>query len=510
MRIARRGGSASLALAAFLTLAGASASAQGVYVVPIHGDIAASTVVFVRRQATKAIGDGAAAIIFDIDTFGGRVDSALRISSFIGSIREADTVAYVRSGPDGLGVSWSAGALIAMSCGSLYMAPGTSIGAAAPVVAGSDGSTTRADEKTVSAVRAQMAALAEKNGYPPAIALAMVDADVELYEVRRDGAVALATADELGLEKGADGVPVDPASGERLRLVSAKGKLLSLTAGEAERYGLSFGTAEGLENLLEVVGLEGPAIELTPSVADGLVVFLSSAAVQSLLILVGLVAVFIEINSPGFGIPGTVALVAFMTLFGVNALMGTVGSLELVLFMLGAALLAVELFLIPGFGITGIAGILLIAVSLVLSMQDFALPTLDWEWELLGRNALTVAVGILSAIAGIGVLALAGPRLRMFDRLTLHTTIGGTAGGQSLPPAVPEAPETSPAAADSLAGRRGVALTTLRPSGRAIIDGGTYSVETDGTYVEAGAALRVDSVRGSRILVSVRTPDKES
>jgi len=303
---------------------------------------------------------------------------------------------------------------------------------------------------------------------------------------------------------------MDPASGERLRLVSAKGKLLSLTAGEAERYGLSSGTAEGLENLLEAVGLEGPAIELTPSVADGLVVFLSSAAVQSLLILVGLVAVFIEINSPGFGIPGTVALVAFMTLFGVNALMGTVGSLELVLFMLGAALLAVELFLIPGFGITGIAGILLIAVSLVLSMQDFALPTLDWEWELLGRNALTVAVGILSAIAGIGVLALAGPRLRMFDRLTLHTTIGGTAGGQSLPPAVPEAPETSPAAADSLAGRRGVALTTLRPSGRAIIDGGTYSVETDGTYVEAGAALRVDSVRGSRILVSVRTPDKES
>lgn len=512
MRTVRRGGPALLALAVLLAWAGASASAQGAYVVPIHGDIEASTVVFVRRQATKAIDEGAGVIIFDIDTFGGRVDSALRISSFIGSIRDAGTVAYVRSGPDGLGVSWSAGALIALSCGSLYMAPGTSIGAAAPVVAGPDGTMEAADEKTVSAVRAQMAALAEKNGYPPAIALAMADADVELYEVRRDGTVTLATADELGLAAGSEGA-VDPATGERPRLVSAKGKLLSLTAGEAERYGLSSGTADGLEAVLAAVGVDGPVVELAPSVADGLVVLLSSAAVQSLLILIGLVAVFIEINSPGFGLPGTVALIAFMTLFGVNALMGTVGSLELVIFMLGAALLAVELFLIPGFGITGIAGILLIAVSLVLSMQDFVLPTLDWEWELLGRNALTVAVGILSAIAGIGVLALAGPRIRMFDRLTLHTTIGGTAGGQSLPPVVPEAPEAPSADAapvNALVGRRGVALTTLRPSGRAVIDGGTYSVETDGTFVEAGEPLRVDAVRGSRILVSVRTPEKES
>ncbi len=511
MDTARRGRPALIALAALLALAVASASAQGAYVVPIHGDIEASTVVFVRRQATKAVDEGAGVIVFDIDTFGGRVDSALRISSFIGSIRDADTVAYVRSGPGGLGVSWSAGALIALSCGSLYMAPGTSIGAAAPVVPGADGTMEAADEKSVSAVRAQMAALAEKNGYPPAIALAMADADVELYEVQRDGAVALATADELGLAAGAGAGPIDPASGERLRLVCAKGKLLSLTAGEAERYGLSSGTADGLEAVLAAIGVDGPAVELAPSAADGLVVFLSSAAVQSLLILIGLVAVFIEINSPGFGIPGTVALIAFMTLFGTNALMGTVGSLELVLFMLGAALLAVEIFLIPGFGVTGISGILLIAVSLVLSMQDFVLPTLDWEWELLGRNALTVAVGILSAIAGIGVLALAGPRLRMFDRLTLHTVIGGTAGGQPLPPPVPEAPEAADAEpASGLVGRRGVALTTLRPSGRAVIDGGTYSVETDGTFVEAGAQLRVDSVRGSRILVSVRTEGKES
>ena len=104
-----------------LFLGVATAAAQSVYVIPIQGDIEPSTAVFVRRQATEAINAGAEYIIFDIDTFGGRVDSALRISSFIGSIKKAKTVAYVRSGPDSLGVSWSAGALIAMSCSSLYM-----------------------------------------------------------------------------------------------------------------------------------------------------------------------------------------------------------------------------------------------------------------------------------------------------------------------------------------------------------------------------------------------------
>lgn len=470
----------------FLVTLAACAAAQAAYVIPIRGDIEPSTAVFVRRQATKALESGAEMLVFDIDTFGGRVDSALRISSFIGSIRKARTVAYVRSGPDGMGVSWSAGALIAMSCSSLYMAPGTSIGAAAPVVAGADGKMEGAGEKSVSAVRAQMAALAEKNGYPPAIALAMVDADVELYEMTAGEKTVLATAE-------------DAPAAERGKLVCAKGKLLSLTAGEAERYGLSSGTVADVDALLAANGLAGPAVEMAPTVADGAVSLITSAGAQSLLILIGLVAIFIEINTPGFGIPGTVALIAFLVLFGANSLMGSVGSLELVLFIIGVALLAVEIFLLPGFGVTGVSGIVIIAASLVLSMQDFVLPTLDWQWDLLGRNVLTVVVGILSAIAAIGVLALAGPRIKMFDRMTLRTAISDTAGSGTGIVA-----EAAGAEANPLIGRKGLALTTLRPSGKAEIDGRAYSVETDGTFVEAGAALTVTAVMGSRIVVAPR------
>lgn len=508
---------------ALLLIAGLSVvavAAQSVYVIPIQGDIEPSTAVFVRRQATEAINAGAEYIIFDIDTFGGRVDSALRISSFIGSIKKARTIAYVRSGPDSLGVSWSAGALIAMSCSKLYMAPGTSIGAAAPVVAGPDGQMTGAGEKSVSAVRSQMAALAEKNGYPPAIALAMVDADVQLYEAFIDGELRLMLLADLEVAE-----KQTPDKVQRGKEVSGKGKLLSLTAGEAERYGLSSGSAPDLAAVIADLGAQEPAIELSPSLTDSAIVFITSGAIQSLLILIGLVAIFIEINSPGFGIPGTVALIAFLILFGTNALMGTVGSLELILFILGVGLLTVEIFILPGFGVAGISGIVLIAGSLVFSMQDFVLPSLDWEWDLLGRNVLTVSVGIMSAIAAIGVLALAGPRIRLFDALTLRTTIAETAGGIVIPEqrhsetsersrATPDSSQTPPPVISTrdqnqnsipehpLVGRSGLALTTLRPSGRAVIDGSTYSVETEGTFVEEGSPLRVTAVHGSRIVVT--------
>ncbi len=495
---------AAIVLLPLVAAGSATPQASGpVYVIPIHGDIEASTLVFARRQTQAALDSGASAIVYDLDTFGGRVDSALRISSFIGSVRSVPTIAWVRSGPDSLGVSWSAGALIALSCSRIYMAPGTSIGAAAPVVAGPEGTMAAAGEKTVSAVRSQMAALAEKNGHPAGIALAMVDEDVELLEVELDGAIRALTRQETE--------SIETRGDRRLRrigTISAQGKLLSLTAGEAERYGLSSGTAVDLVELSALVGTQAEVVELSRSLSDSVVAFLTSGAVQAILVLIGIVALFLEINTPGFGIPGTVAIVAFLVLFGSNALLGTVGSLELVVFLVGLALLAVEIFVLPGFGVTGISGIVLIGASLVLSMQDFVVPTFDWEWTLLGRNVLTVFTGILAAIAGIGGLVLAGPKLRMFDRLALTTVISDTASGTPLPPegTRPEAgdpgkPGIEAPPAHPFVGRVGTSVTVLRPSGRIELDGQVYGAESDGTYIEAGSRVRVLMVQGNRIVV---------
>jgi membrane-bound serine protease (ClpP class) len=486
----------------------ALAGSGSVFVIPIQGDIEPSTAVFVQRRIKAALESGASDIIFTIDTFGGRVDSALRIAAAIGAIREARTVAFVGAGSDGMGVSWSAGALIALSCAEIYMAPGTSIGAAAPVVATPEGTMEGAGEKTVSAVRSQMAALAEKNGHPAGIALAMVDADVELVEVLLDGAtLALTVDDALALERERG----DEA--RRGRTLSAKGKLLSLTAGEAERYGLSEGTVGDLAALGEKLGGLNEVVELNPSFADSLVVFLSSAALQSILILIGLIALFIEINSPGFGLPGSIAIIAFVVLFGTNMLMGTVGSLEIILFILGMGLLVIEIFVLPGFGVAGISGLALIAGALVLSMQDFIVPENEFQWDILARNAATVGAGVLLGIIGIGVFIAAGPKLKLFDRLALKTAISATASGRPAPIAASSgalADTSGPAYTEEelmdtfsglAIGDEGVAESVLRPVGRALIGGRSVSVEAAGRYVDAGTRLRVAAIKGGVVYV---------
>jgi membrane-bound serine protease (ClpP class) len=488
-------------------------AAAGVWIIPIRGDIEPSLAAFVRREARKALSAGARFIVFEIDTFGGRVDSALQITSFIVSIKEARTVAWVTNSDSSMGVSWSAGALIALACNDIYMASGTSMGAAAPVSLGADGSAEPTGEKTVAALRSQMAALAELNGHPVGIALAMVDYDVELWEVSVEGRREAVTLAELErLEKEVAGV-------ERLGLISPGGKLLSLSSGEAYRYGLCAAQVESREELLGALGAAAERVhESVPSFTDSLISFLSSGTVQVLLIVLGLVMIFLEINTPGFGIFGVAAILAFVTVFGAGALLGKVGSTEIILFLLGLALLAVEIFLLPGFGIAGISGIILIGFSLLLSMQDFIIPRLPGEWDLLGRNAVVVVLGIIAAITGIAVIALLGPKIRIFDGLTLKTRITGTANGplRSDGPIGSDGPVAAGSLGDAeglpapeedgdyraLIGKGGIAATTLRPTGRAEIDGRFYTVEGEGTFIEQGEGIRVIRVRGNRIIVS--------
>lgn len=476
--------------------------AGSVWVIPIKGDIEPSISAFIRRASQNALAKGASTIIYEIDTFGGRVDTALQISSFIGSLKNIRTVAWVRSGPESMGVSWSAGALIALSCQDIVMSTGTSIGAAAPVTIGPDGQMAPTGEKTVSAVRSQMAALAEKNTHPVLLALAMVDQDLEVWDVQVNGENRLVNSVELeSLEKNSANKVV------RQNLVSAKGKLLSLTAGDAQKYGLARAIADDSAELLQKLGISGEISELKPNAADQIVNILTSGAVQTILILVGLVMLFLEINTPGFGIPGVVAIISFVTVFGLNALLGTVGSLELILFLVGVALLAVEIFILPGFGITGISGLVLIGLSLVFSRQDFTIPSLPWQWEIFGRNVIFVSIGIILAIAAIAVIALMGPRLRIFDRLTLKTKIEGTAGGpdpEHAGTSVLEAARVMSEAEENygdLLGKKGKAISTLRPSGKAEFDGKVYVVEADGVFIEPQKTVEVIRIRGNRIIV---------
>jgi len=460
-----------------------------VYIIPIQGEIDRSLVVFLRRGIGQAKDAGADVILFDINTFGGRVDSALQIATLIGSARPAVTVSWVTTGPESTGVSWSAGALISFSCNHIYMAPGTSLGAAAPVMMGAEGPQ-EASEKVVSALRAQIAALAEKNGYPTGIARAMVDEDVELLEVYIDGELMAVTSEELKdvkREASKSGKLVEEG-----KIISPSGKLLTLTAYEMEKYGVSSGTLTDADEIFHDLRLESPeVISLEQTPADRAVEFITGSALTSLLIMAGLVALFIEITTPGFGVPGTIAIICFAVVFSGYALLGTVGSIELILFILGLILLILEIFVIPGFGVAGISGILLIVSSLVLSMQGFVLPSFEWERDIFKRNLLVVSVGTVSSFVVFGALAYSLPQLRMFSRLTLKASQTAEEGFT-----VQTKEEES-----RLIGKRGMAVTTLRPVGKAEIDEELLNVETEGEFVEAGSDVEVIEVSGNRILV---------
>ncbi|WP_460052533.1 NfeD family protein [Spirochaeta dissipatitropha] len=471
----------------------AGESAQ-VFVIPIKGDIEPSTAIFVQRRINEALERNADILIFTIDTFGGRVDSALQTAAAIGAVSQAETIAFVTSGSGSMGVSWSAGALIAMASSAIYMSPGTSIGAAAPVMASPDGTSTMADEKSVSAVRTQMAALAEKNGYPVSLALAMVDSDIKLFETEIDGRGYALPEDEMNILLRQHGMEEDQP-----RLLIDSGKLLSLTAGEAERLGLSSGSVFSIDELLLARDIQSSVlVELRPDTADRAIVILSSAVVQSLLILIALVAVFMEVNAPGFGLPGAVAIIAFSLLFGTSALMGTMGSFEIILFLLGLSLLVIEIFVLPGFGIAGIGGLALLSASIILSMQAFVIPDTAWEWDILIRNSRTVGIGLGLGFAAIALLVTFGAKLRLFDRLTLKTFISDTASGRQST----EDHGVGEFSEEGLKnGDQGIAISTLRPAGTARFGGKNYSVESISGFLTQGTAVRVAGFRGSVIYV---------
>jgi membrane-bound serine protease (ClpP class) len=413
-----------------------------VYVISIDGIVDLGLAPFLARTIREAQQDGAAAVLLDINTFGGRVDAAVAMrDSLVDS--PVRTIAYVH--PRAI----SAGALIALAAETIVMASGGTIGAATPVLGGS-GPPQAADEKTVSYMRKEFGATAERRKRPALFAEAMVDADVEIAGVVE------------------------------------KGKLLTLSSTEAIQHKVAEHTADTLDAALAAAGL--PDAELrraTQTWAETLVRFLTNPVVNSLLMTVGLLGILVEIRTPGFAVPGTIGVLFLGLFFWGQWLVQLAGWEELLLVLLGVVLLGVEVFVLPGFGVAGIGGILALVAGLGLAMVG-AGATVNVIIGALGR----VAISLLIALGGGLLLLRFLPHLPFGRRLVLDTEMPADAGYSS-----------EPAADHQLLRRSGIALSPLRPSGVAEIDGARVDVVSDGTFVDAGAAVEVIRVDGNRIVV---------
>ena len=407
-------------------------------VVPVENVIDGGLAAFIERIVTEAEKEQAEGIIFHIDTPGGRIDSAVDIKDTILNAH-VPTVAFIDKN------AISAGALISLACDSIYMSTGASIGAATAV----DLQGQKASEKIISYFRAQMRATAEANGRRPDIAEAMVD-------------------EELAIEG-----------------VIAKGMLLTLTYTEALKFGISDGTVETIDEVLGILGRKGaPVVRAEPNWAENVVRFLTHPIVSSLLMSIGFLGLIIELKTPGWGIGGTVALIALALFFGSHYIVRLAGVGELLLFTAGIVLLILELFVLPGFGIAGVSGIGLILVSLYLSLVG-RIPQVD-DFT---RAAYTFGLAFVIGVAGIVILLRILPRTPLYKKLIL-ATVENTKQGF-----------TSAETFADIVGAHGIALSDLHPAGKAEINGRRLDVVTEGGFIEKETPVVVTEVHGSKIVV---------
>jgi membrane-bound serine protease (ClpP class) len=425
----------------------AVAVAQTVYHVKIHTDdgmIDPGFAAFVERAIQDAEVAGASAIVFDIDTFGGRVDAATVIRD---AIFDTDilTVAFVNKR------AISAGALISLACDKIVMTSGASIGAAT-AVSGATGE--KASDKVISYFRAEMRATAERTGRDPKLVEAMVDERVEIP----------------GLSEEA-------------------GRPATLTTEQALAYDLADETAETLYSILKIYDLEDAEIvKVGTNWSERLLSLLTHPAVTSILLAVAMFGLIAEVRTPGWGLGGTLALVALGLFFGSHYLVRLAEFRELLLIVVGLGLLAVEIFVIPGFGIAGIAGIVAMVAGLVLSQ----LPVFEAiEIGAVSGAVMRLAVGLIGAIVMSMVFMRALPLFSTFNRLVLQTD---TAAGDGYVSA-------DTGQDTELVGQEGTTLTELRPVGVGLFDGQRLDVITEGEFVGSQRAVKIIKARGSRIVV---------
>lgn len=460
--------------------------------IPTSGIVDPVLLSSIERRTKEAVDDGATLLIFEIDSYGGRLDSALDLSTHIDNLSQSGihTVAYIPRR------AYSAAALAAISCKDIYMKRGASLGDCAPILPAPGKLEGVEREKAESPLRSRFEDLATRNNYPVGLSKSMVTWTITIIEARnkKTGEVRYIEAEELfGL--GPDW--------EKSKTVVGSRELLTMDADKAYKYGFARQIIADVEDLRQFFDIEGEIETYEFTLSEDAVTLLNNMYFKSLLMLIGMIGIYMEMSTPGFGVPGAIALVAFGILFGVSFLAGDPGYLAPVLFAVGLVLLGVEVLVTPGFGVLGISGMILLLASFILALQGFeGLPKTQFEWGLLQRGLGALAVVMVVFFVAAGLLARFLPSVPVLGRIVLRPSAGSDGSSRG--------------AAETIAGiievgEQGKAITTLRPAGKAQFGQKIIAVVTEGEFLDAGTQVRVVTVRGNRIVVKpVDNPHAEA
>jgi membrane-bound serine protease (ClpP class) len=467
-------------------------------VIPCKGMIDDALFYSIRRRTDLALRSGAQYLIYEIQTYGGRVDSADSIAKYLiqQAAQRGHTVAYVTT------EAISAGALISVSCQDIIMQEHTTIGDCAPIALG-DKLEGVEREKAESFVRAAFQRAAEANGYPALLLKAMVTMQTEVSRVRN------LQTDQYEFFEGGK-LPKDPNQYDvkGAEEIVGKDELLTLTAPKAQEYGIARAVVKDLDGALAFLGsrdgvqFTGEPLVLETNWSEHLVSWLSSPVVMGILFMLALLGAYMEFSTPGFGLPGIVAVLAFAIMLGSQYLVGMANWVEIVLLFIGILLLLIEIFVLPGFGIAGILGIVCFVIGLFGMLIRNAPSELPWpetpaDWQSLSSGMLALVFGFGGFLVLAWILSRYLPRLPFLSGLILTpvTAPGGGASQVSM-----TAPPQS-ATRSVQVGDVGEVVARLRPAGKARFGAALVDVVATGEFLDRGTKVEIISINGSRVVV---------
>jgi membrane-bound serine protease (ClpP class) len=468
---------------------------QSVAIVSLNGEIDDYTRANLLRRFEQAKATGAKVIIVDIDSTGGLVTSSLEISHFLKRQDDVRTIAFVRD------KAYSGAAMVALACSEIWMAPESVLGDCAPIVLGPGGL-----KALPAAERAKMETpivkdfedSANRNGYSPVLARAMVSVEKSAYFLE-DGAGHRKIVDEGEYKQLSSGGEWQPVAGYDSP-IDGPNTLLTVYTDEAIALGLARGKAASAQALAGQLNYRLVA-DLTPGLGEKTIEALNTVPARFLVLLIFLLAMYVAMSTPGHGVPEALALIGFGVLVGVPLLTGYAQLWEVVVIFVGLALCAFEIFVFPGHFVSIIVGLLMMVFGLVMTFSGKEpgpnwLPTMQTTWHGIENGLISVLGATISWFFLFLWLRRYLPKIPYFSGLILTAT----AGDSAISNAPTHVKEVWP-----FLGTVGVSATDLRPGGSAEFPFGdekrTAAVVSLSGYIPAGTKLIVEQIEGSSVRV---------
>lgn len=465
--------------------------------IKLEGDVEPAMYNFCARAIGDALKENPDYIVFEINTFGGRLDAAFDIVDTIMAVRGPQTIAFVKK------KAISAGSLIALACNKLYMMESTTIGDCAPILQSAGGAPEIIGEKVQSPLRAKFRNLAQKNGYPELLTSAFVTPELEVLELTATLDAGKKTERDTTMVIEAPKYTVMSEADKKFwgspKILVKAGELLTMTDKEAVELGFSQGTFSGRDEFETTLSIDrNSEVETTAGEEFAKAI----AAISGILLILGFGALYIEFKTPGFGFFGIAGIILIGIVFLAQFAPQMDGMLPAFLLLAGVILFLVEIFVMPGTFLFGIGGIICMIIALATSYDPGNIPEYVPEAAEETFDALPWLFGLFYMMC-CAAIALVFP----------------IAASKYLIPLLPEgwtpmlktdletAASPTEAVSDVRPGDVGVAKTFLRPVGQAsftVADGSTklLDVQTRGEIIEAGQSIKVDAVQEGHIFVS--------